>query len=122
MALRRSHAVVTISGTSGSAATKEKIEGLIDGFYLDYDAAAPSTVDVTVAETNFTNNQTIYGKLNTNTDQWVYPRKPLVSGVDGSALAGAVDFYSVNDNLTFSVAQATDGEVFRFTVLWDDQK
>jgi len=120
--INRTEAVVTIVGTSGTATTRDQIVGLVDGIYLDYDTSAPSTVDLAVAENSVKYPQTILTKLNTNSDQWYYPRKPLVSGVDGSALSGPVDFYNVNDFLTFTISQAVEGQVYRAVVLWDDLK
>lgn len=121
MASRKSTVTFQLSGTTGSADTREQIQGLVDGIYYDADPAAPSTADITVAEKNAP-AQTILSKLNVNTDQWFYPRKLLVSGVDGSALSGPVDFYLVNDFLTCSIAQGTTGQWYTFTILWDDAK
>lgn len=118
--IRHSYATVTVSGTTGTATTRDTISGLIDGIYIDYDAAAPATVDAVVKEANLPYPQTIYSKADYRTDGWAYPRKALVNGADGSALTGPVDFYNVNDQIKVTISQATDGQVYVVDIQWDD--
>lgn len=120
--IQHSYATVTISGTSGTAVTRDVISGVVDGIYTDYDPDAPATVDLLVKEANNPYPQTIYSKADYRTDGWVYPRKALVAGADGSALSGPVDFYNVNDKIRVTVSQATNGQVFVADIQWDDMR
>lgn len=124
MAIRRETVTITTSGgdgtSSGSAITSKVVEGVFLEMYPDYDASAPSTVDFTVTEKNSSPATPVISLPNTNTDQWLAPRRTLVNAADGSALPGPVDYISVADYLEVSIAQANNNQTFVVTLKWDD--
>lgn len=126
MAIRRETVNITAAGSagtsSGSARTANVVQGVILDLYIDYDASAPSTVDLTVAEGNESPAAPILTLANTNTDQWIAPRQVLVDSSDGSALTGPVDYVAAADHLLVSIAQANDGDEFAVTIRWDDMQ
>lgn len=124
MAIRRETVTIVTSGgagtSSGSATTTKVVEGVFLEMYPNYDAAAPATVDFTVTERNESPATPVISLLNTNTDQWLAPRRTLVNAADGSGLTGPVDYISVADYLLVSIDQANNGQTFVVTLKWDD--
>jgi hypothetical protein len=95
---------ITTAGGAGAAVgsgTTIPINGFLLDVFLDYDAAAPATTDVTISDAVF---KTIVTKSNNNTDIWLAPRKDTVD-VDAAA-TGMYDLVSLNGPLTISVSQA----------------
>ncbi len=95
---------VTTAGGAGAAVgsgTTIPIQGFLLDVYLDYDAAAPATTDVTVSDAVFGN---LVVKSNNATDAWLAPRKQSCD--QAAADTGAYELIPVNGVLTISVAQA----------------
>jgi len=101
-----SQQTLTIVTTGGDgAATGSAVTIPINGFlldvFLDYNAAAPATTDVTISDSVFGN---LLVKSNNATDVWLAPRKQTCDGV--AADSGLYDLIPVHGSLTVSVAQA----------------
>jgi hypothetical protein len=96
-------AIVT-SGAAGSAtgsATTIPIQGFLLDVYIDYNAAAPATTDVTITDPMFGN---LLVKSNNNADCKLAPREKT-HDADGSE-TGLYDLLPINSALTISVAQS----------------
>lgn len=96
---------ITTTGSAGTAtgsATSGILTGYIYDIYLDYDAAAPNTTDVTVAYAT-PGGGNILVKSNSATDTLYAPRKAACDNA-ASALTWYEPYY-VNGTLTVSVAQ-----------------
>lgn len=95
---------ITTTGADGAATGEVEtipIQGFLLDIYINYDAAAPATTDLTITDPTF---GAILTKSNSNTDAWTAPRKDTV---DLSAAAtGNYDLIPLNSALTLSVAQA----------------
>jgi hypothetical protein len=95
---------VTTTGGAGAATgegTTIPINGLLLDIYLDYNAAAPATTDVTISDAVFGN---LVVKSNNNTDCKLSPREQVCDGL--AADTGLYDLIPLNGVLTVSVAQA----------------
>lgn len=94
---------ITTAGAAGSATGSEDsdmISGYIENIYIDYDAAAPATTDVTIA---FKSGGNILVVSNNATDGRYYP---LVNAHDaaGAAISGVYEPAAINEPVTVSVA------------------
>ncbi|MFZ0534782.1 MAG: hypothetical protein WAM09_16545 [Anaerolineales bacterium] len=95
---------ITTTGGAGVAVGSENttlIKGFLLDVFLNYDAGAPATTDVTISDPVFGD---LVVKSDNNTDIWIAPRKQTV-GVD-SADTGLYDLIPIHSYLTISVAQA----------------
>jgi hypothetical protein len=97
---------VTTTGSAGSAsgsATTAALEGLLLDIYLDYDASAPATTDVTIAYADRASNILV---VSDNATDGLYA--PRVKPVDNAnaAITNAFDYFPLNGRLTVSVAQS----------------
>lgn len=125
--LQRTNLTVTCDSAgaglaTGTATSRQPINGMILGVYFDAATGAPATVDLNVKEANIPSPKTVLNKLNVNTDQWFQPRDPLHLALDGSVIAGGSTPIFVNDNLIVTIAQANNGQVFNVSIQWDDMK
>lgn len=106
MAVVQKQVSITTTGSAGSATGSGTITGL-SGFlidiYLDYNASAPATTDVTVSES-------VYGTILTRTDTVTDGRfavRGAIHDATGAAIANQYDLYCLRDStLTFSIAQS----------------
>src|SRR5512136_386417 len=101
-----SQETLTINTTGGDgAATGSAVTIPINGFlldvFLDYNAAAPATTDVTISDSVFGN---LLVRSNSATDGWLAPRKQVCDGV--AADAGQYDLIPVHGQLTITVGGA----------------
>ena len=97
---------INTTGEAGSATgsgTTIPIIGFLLDVYLNYDAAAPATTDVTISDPVFGN---IVVKSDNNTDCKLAPREPVCDAA--AADAGLYDLVPINSALTVSVAQADE--------------
>jgi hypothetical protein len=95
---------ITTTGVAGSATgsgTTIPINGFLLDVYLDYNAAAPATTDVTISDPVFGD---LVVKSNNATDCKLAPREPLQDAA--AAETGLYDLIPINSKLTISVAQA----------------
>ena len=95
---------ITTAGAAGSAigsADTMPIEGFLLDVFIDYDAAAPATTDVTITDPVFGN---LVVKSNNNTDCKLSPREPLCDAA--AAATGLYDLIPINSTLTVSIAEA----------------
>jgi hypothetical protein len=108
---------ITTAGGAGAAVgsgTTIPIMGFLLDVFLDYNAAAPATTDVTISDPVFGN---VVVKSNNATDIWIAPRKQTCDVA--AADTGLYDLVPLNGALTISVAQCdalTDALVA--TVRW----
>lgn len=96
---------VTTTGSAGSATgsgTSELISGYLLDVYLDFNASAPATSDVTLAYA--TRGGNILVASNGNTDALHQPLKQA-SDAAGAAITGVYNPYVLDDKVTVSVAQ-----------------
>jgi hypothetical protein len=94
---------ITTLGNAGAAVgsgTTIPIMGFLLDVYLDYNAAAPATTDVTISDPVFGNDIV---KSNNATDIWLAPRKQTCD--PAAADTGSFDLIPINGALTISVAQ-----------------
>jgi hypothetical protein len=94
---------ITTVGGAGAAVgsgTTNPINGFLLDVFLDYNAAAPATTDVTISDPTFGN---ILVKSNNATDVWLAPRKDTVDAA--AAATGMYDLVPLKDPLTIAVAQ-----------------
>jgi hypothetical protein len=108
---------ITTAGDAGLAYGSETsipINGFLLDIYLDYNAAAPGTTDVTISDANFL---PIVVKSNNATDVWLAPRKQTCD--QDAADTGAYDLIPLNGPVTVDVAQcdALTGAVVA-TIRW----
>jgi hypothetical protein len=95
---------ITTAGGAGAATgsgTTIPIIGFLLDMYIDYDAAAPATTDVTISDPVFGN---ILVKSDNATDVWLAPRKQTCD--PAAADTGSYDLIPINSALTIAVAQA----------------
>lgn len=95
---------ITTTGGAGAATgsgTTVPINGFLLDVYIDYNAAAPATTDVTISDPVF---GAIVVKSDNNTDVKLAPREGTVDAV--AAATGLYDLIPINSALTVSVAQA----------------
>jgi hypothetical protein len=98
-----SRIAITTAGGAGAAVgsgTTIPIMGFLLDVFLDYNAAAPATTDVTISDAVFGN---IVVKTNNATDIWLAPRKDTVDAA--AAATGLYDLVPLKGPLTISVAQ-----------------
>jgi hypothetical protein len=95
-------AITTVggAGVAVGSGTTIPIQGFLLDVFLDYDAAAPATTDVTISDATFGN---LVVKTNNATDVWLAPRKQSCD--QAAADTGAYELIPVNGELTISVAQ-----------------
>jgi len=95
---------ITTTGGAGAAvgsASSIPINGFLLDVFLDYNAAAPATTDVTISDSVFGN---LVVKSNNATDIWLAPRKQTCD--QAAADSGLYDLIPLNSALTISVAEA----------------
>jgi hypothetical protein len=95
---------ITTTGAAGNASgsgTTIPIMGFLLDVYLDYNAAAPATTDVTISDPTFGNALV---KSNNATDGWYAPRKQTCD--PAAADTGLYDLIPLSGPLTIAVAQA----------------
>jgi hypothetical protein len=95
--------VITTAGGAGAAVgsgTTIPIIGFLLDVFLDYNAAAPNTTDVTISDPVFGN---IVVQSNNATDVWLAPRKQTCDVA--AADTGVYDLVPLNGPLTISIAQ-----------------
>ncbi len=108
---------ITTAGGAGAAVgsgTSLPIMGFLLDVYLDYDAAAPATTDVTISDAIFGN---VLVKSNNATDGWYAPRKQSCD--PAAADTGAYELIPLSGPLTIAVAECdaiTDAVVA--TIRW----
>lgn len=98
--------VIATVGEAGAAVGSEEsipIHGFLLDVFLDYNAAAPATTDVTISEETFGN---IVVKSDNATDAWLAPRMPTVDAA--GAATGMFDLVPLDGPVTISVAQADE--------------
>ena len=94
---------ITTAGGAGNASgsgTTIPIQGFLLDVYLDYNAAAPATTDVTISDATFGN---LVVKSNNATDVWLAPRKQTCD--PAAADTGLYDLIPLKGPLTIAVAQ-----------------
>jgi len=95
---------ITTAGGAGAAVGSETsipINGFLLDVFIDYDAAAPATTDVTIADPIFGN---IIVVSNNATDKWVAPREQTTDSA--GADTGMFDLVPLCSALTISVAES----------------
>ena len=95
---------ITTTGAAGNATgsgTTMPIHGFLLDVYLDYNAAAPATTDVTISDPVFGN---LLVKSTNATDCKLAPREPLCDAA--AADTGLYDLIPLNSALTIAVADA----------------
>jgi hypothetical protein len=122
MSLRRETVAITTLGSAGSATasadTRENVNGTIVAIYVDYDASAPATVDVTIVEATNVPALPVLTETNVNTDGWFFPDEQAVNAL-GVAITGQGQSLQANDRLNITIAQANAGQIFKVTVVWN---
>jgi hypothetical protein len=91
------------AGASAGSGTTIPIMGFLLDVYLDYNAAAPATTDVTISDPTFGN---VLVKSNNATNVWCAPRKQTCD--PAAADTGSFDLIPLNGPLTVAVAQCDD--------------
>jgi len=89
------------AGVAVGSGTTIPIMGFLLDVFIDYNAAAPATTDVTITDPIFGN---LLVKSNNNTDVSLAPREATVDAA--AAATGLYDLYPICSALTISVAQA----------------
>lgn len=107
---------------TGTAISRQPVNGMILGVYLDAASGAPASVDLDVREAKPVSPKVILVKSNVNTDQWFQPRDPIHLASNGSAITGGSSPIFVNDSIIVTIAQANNGQVFDVSIQWDDNK
>ena len=107
MTARQNHTVFAwrrqFARSSAGSGTTIPIHGFLLDIFLDYNAAAPATTDVTVSEETFGN---VLVKSDNATDAWCAPRKQTCD--PAAADTGAYDLIPLNGPLTIAVAECDD--------------
>lgn len=102
-------AVDSAAGGGGATTTSQSINGKILKIVVDY-ATTDAGTDITLVTASGTQikQETIYSKSNSCTDVIVYPRVLCTdnAGTGLSTDANAYDYYSINCQLTATVAEA----------------
>jgi hypothetical protein len=88
------------AGAAVGSGSTIPITGFLLDVYLDYNAAAPATTDVTISDATFGN---IVVKSNNATDIWIAPRKQTVDVAAGDT--GSYDLIPLNGVSTIAIAQ-----------------
>ncbi len=97
---------VTTTGSAGAAignTDSEVLTGLLLDVFLDYNASAPGTTDVTVSYKTRGGNVLVVS--NNATDGLYHPRAKPVDNANG-AITNAHDRFALNGKLNVAVAQA----------------
>jgi hypothetical protein len=95
--------VVDTAGGAGAAVGSEDsmiVQGFLLDVFIDYDAGAPATTDVTIRDAIF---GAILTRSNSATKGWFTPRKQSCD--QSAADTGAYELIPVNGILTIDVAQ-----------------
>jgi hypothetical protein len=105
---------------TGTGRTTKVVEGKVKAVYMDHDASAPASVDLTIAEGNQSPAMPILSVANANTDAWIFPMQQAKDAASGSAITNqGVDVVAA-DHLLVTIAQANNSQVFAVTIVWDD--
>lgn len=117
--------IVTSGGagtSSGIGYTNNTINGMLLSAYVDYDSAAPATVDFVINKKINNTYVPVYTKNDYVTDSLVNPRAPVHSTVDGSVIAGQCTPVFLVGQLRINISQANDAQTFICVLEWDDGK
>ncbi len=121
MAIRRSQVVLTV-GSGGTASGKTRtIDGVIHAIHFGFSPSFDATQTITVQEAGNSPALPIITLTNVNTSGWYYPRISLHDPT-GSAIIGPVDYQSIADEVSVSIANGTLNDVLTVTIVWDDQR
>lgn len=99
---------VTTTGSAGSATGtgySGSINGLLLGVYLDYNASAPATTDVTISTNVTAHGGTILTVSNNNSDGF-YPVRVQAVDNTGTAISGVYELWPISGVVKIAVAQA----------------
>lgn len=97
---------ITTTGADGSgagSATTETIMGELIDIYLDYNASAPNTTDVTIAYA--TRGGNILVVTSANTDVLLAPRQKYVDNAN-AAITNSHGRFLLNSALTITIAES----------------
>jgi len=98
---------VTTTGGAGvatGATTSELIRGALLDIFVDWNAAAPATSDITIAYGGIGGGN-IWALINSSTDVLVAPRQKPVDNAN-AAITNAYDYFYLNNTVTVTVAQS----------------
>lgn len=105
MGINEEKVTITTTGSAGSA-TGEAYSPAMDGFlldiYLDYNASAPATTDLTVTDAQ--RGDTLLTLTSTATDARVALREQAKDNA-GALIGGLYELYPLNGSLKFALAQ-----------------
>ena len=108
MAVRKYQEKVSTSGSAGSA-TGSGIIALPPAellkVYLDYNASAPGTTDVTLTAAGDPASEVVLTRSNSATDGYFYPRRQKDDNA-AAAITGDYDKFIIHGHLLIEVAQA----------------
>lgn len=97
---------LTTTGSAGSA-TDSEVTDIVEGFFLDaylnYHASAPATTDITIKQTDRSDNILV---VTDNATDGLYSPRQAVHTAAGAAVTNGHDKYPVNGTLTVSAAQS----------------
>ena len=91
---------VGAAGNAVGSGVTIPISGFLLDVFIDYDAAAPNTTDVTISDATFGD---LLVKSNNATDIWLAPRKQTVD--PAGADTGLYDLIPLSGPLTIALAQ-----------------
>lgn len=98
---------VTTTGSAGSASGSATTAALVPGFlldiYLDFNASAPATTDVTISYASRGGNLLVV--TNSATDALIAPRQKLVDNTN-TAITDSHAPFALDDRITVAVAQS----------------
>lgn len=121
MSLRRETVSITATGGAGTSTgtvfTKNVVNGDIVGIYIDYDAAAPATVDVTIIEGTNVPPLPVLTATDLNTDAWFFALHAAKNEA-GVAITNEGTCLCAYDRLKITIAQANNNQVYLVTILW----
>lgn len=118
--IRHTQFIVTVSGTTGTAATKRPLSGHLVAVYLDYSGSMAATANVTITRKadGEMPSETLLTVSNNVTDGWWRPRATVVFA-DSQIINSGYDYFNVTGYITGSVAQGTDGETVTINILYE---
>jgi hypothetical protein len=91
------------AGVAAGSATTIPINGFLLDVFIDYNAAAPATTDVTISDPTFGN---LVVKSDNATDIWLTPRKQSCD--EAAANTGIFELIPLNGPLTVALAQCDE--------------